>query len=266
MLFSWTMLICMLTGSQLVPLVQQQAKANREILDSVLQSWNDRATNLKNAHYEIEISSTGTSEKNQPWLMKVDVKFLDHGQCWFKMVVENKHHEVESTYIIRGKDSFNFDAKSKTVYQTIDKKVFTREGLLNWSNQYFAILPLIATSKELQRLSRISVVQSDDHYHWLRFEPATTDVYSWTVAQVGVVKYQYTTSPKYFPIRIMWRMPGNHLETWTISKVIMNDDVLVNDELFQEDIKQVQLGWKLQKTFWTALQEKWREKLFPSLK
>jgi hypothetical protein len=266
MLFTWTMLICMLTGSQLVPLVQQQAKVNREILDSVLKSWNDRATKLRNAHYEIEITSKGASEKNQPWLMKVDVKFLDEGQCWFKMIVENKKHEIESTYIIRGKDSFNFDAKTKTVYQTIDKRVFTREGLLNYSNHFFAVLPLIATSKELQRLSRISVVQSDDHYHWLRFEPATTDTYSWTVAQVGVIKYQNTVSPKDFPVRIMWREPGGGLQTWTICKLIVNDIALVNDELFQEDIKLQRLCWKVQKTFWTALQEKWREKLFPSLK
>ncbi|HMO35527.1 MAG TPA: hypothetical protein PKA06_05745, partial [Gemmatales bacterium] len=98
---------------------------------------------------------------------------------------------------------------------------------------------------EATKRFRMSLVQEDQDYYWVRVEALTDqDKKDFVVAQLGVVKDAYPNCPKGFPAQIMYREPNNNLKTWIFKQVIRNDltKVSMTDFSVEEEKK---AGWKL---------------------
>jgi TIGR03009 family protein len=148
-------------------------------------------------------------------------------------------NKLERKYVCSGMWFYNFDIGTKTIF-------FQRMQNQNMKpdDGPFAFLFGMKANEANKRFD-MSVVQYDKNYTWVKVNPLTPqDQRDFKIAQLGVVNYANALSPKYFPLRIMWKEPSNNDISWEFKEVIRNDMAKVTMNDFSVELEK-KAGWQL---------------------
>ncbi|MFO0814807.1 MAG: hypothetical protein U0796_16430 [Gemmatales bacterium] len=229
------------------PAQQAMTPEQQQELDSILSSWESDAKTLK------ALLVAFTIEEKDPTFGKVNKSYgeakvlqLANGQYGLKLEVfelnaqgQPDMSKLKRKYVCSGTWLYNFEIPSKTIFvsQLQNQNVRPDDGP-------FAFLFGMKAGEAKKRFA-MSIAQRDQHYTWLRIQPLTDqDRRDFAVAQLGLVNYANAISPKHFPLRIMWREPGNTEQSWEFKTVVRNDLNRVTVADFNvEDAKKA--GWQV---------------------
>lgn len=126
--------------------------------------------------------------------------------------------QLKTKYVFSENWMYNFDIPTKTIITDPLKNMAFKPD----DGPFAFLFGMKAT--DAARRFRMTLVQEDQAYHWLRIEAMTDqDRKDFIVAQLGVVKDNYANCPKGFPVQIQYRDPPGNLKHWVFKQVIRND-------------------------------------------
>lgn len=198
----------------------------QKTLDSILGTWETDAKNLQALFVSFAIEEVDaafpTPKKSYG---EAKVLKMPTGQYGLRLEIFELDKngapvptQIKSKYVCSGTWLYNFDIPAKTIFYQQLNNVNMRPD----DGPFAFLFGMKAT--DANKRFRMSLVQEDQYYHWLRVEAMTDqDRKDFTMAQLGVVKDAYPTCPKGFPAQIMYRDPARNLKTWVFKQVIRND-------------------------------------------
>ncbi|MFT3880264.1 MAG: hypothetical protein QM703_11455 [Gemmatales bacterium] len=217
-------------------------------IDEIFQSWKQSCINLESYAFDINIEEYdhifGERKHSQAQfktLMQQD------GSCWIRIDELEKPDRPTSSTLIVGNKCYLLSYRDKSIVGLDLSRRMMKTDLANKEYAVVPLLPLFRTSEvDLHQRFEISLIQKDKDYTWIRFLPLNNDDQRYmTVAQIGVINYHNTKSPKHFPLCIMWREPGGKEITWNFTKVQINNSLAVTSKDFQLNMAQLRKEkWK----------------------
>lgn len=198
----------------------------QKTLGSILSTWETDARTLQSLYVNFAIE-----EKDAAFPMpkksygEAKVLKMPSGRYGFSLEifdVDAKGNpiptQLKSKFVFSENWMYNFDIPTKTIITDPLKNMAFKPD----DGPFAFLFGMKAT--DAARRFRMTLVQEDDFYHWLRIEAMTDqDRKDFTVAQLGVVKAAYANCPKGFPARIMYRDPAQNVKDWVFKQVIRND-------------------------------------------
>lgn len=218
----------------------------QQTLDQIRNTWEADAKSLQSLYVKFMIDRTdntfkkSTKSYGEAKVLKMPTGYgLKLETFPFDRTGRPELTRLESKYVCSGMWFYNFDIAAKTI-------IFQRMQNQNVrpDDGPFAFLFGMKASDSNKRFN-MAVVQQDKDYTWIKIVPLTgQDQRDFTVAQLGVVNYANAISPKYFPLRIMWREPGGNDVSWDFKEVTRNDlnKVTMSDFTVEAEKK---AGWQL---------------------
>lgn len=220
-------------------------------LDDIRNTWEAEAKSLQSLYVQFLIETTDNSfgkDKAKKLMSYGEAKVLKMptGQYGLKLETYGLDSSgrpnlarLERKYVCSGMWFYNFDIPSKTI-------IFQR--MLNQNMRPddgpFAFLFGMKATEANNRFA-MSIVQQNKDYTWIRVNPLTAqDQRDFKVAQLGVVNFANTISPKFFPLRIMWQEPGGNEISWEFKSVVRNDANKVTMADFSVEAEK-KAGWQL---------------------
>lgn len=223
--------------------INQQA-----VLNGILSSWEADAKSLQSLYVQFAIEETDpTWKKKEMFHGEAKVLKMPSGQYGFKLETfafdptgsKPDFTKPREKIVCSGTWLYTFDFSTKVI-------TFRRMENQNAKpdDGPFAFL-FGMKAAEANRRFTMSIVQQDKDYTWVRITPLTPqDQRDFSVAQLGVINYANAVSPKDFPLRIMWKEPGNKEISWLFRSVVRNDLTKVNMTDFSVENEKRQ-GWQL---------------------
>jgi hypothetical protein len=74
---------------------------------------------------------------------------------------------------------------------------------------------------------------------------------------LGVINYESKWAPRYFPLQFKYRNGGGTIHNWRFTKVVINDEQVVNENSFRDEEQPLKEGWKLTQSKSPTLWEWW---------
>lgn len=217
------------------------------VLDGILASWEADAKGMQSLFVEFSITEKDpVFQKEAKYFGEAKVLKMPSGQYGFKLETfmldrngKPDRASIKEKIVCSGTWLYTFDVASKTiVFRRLENQTAKPD------DGPFAFLFGMQATHAKRRFT-MSVVQQDQHYTWIKIIPLTPqDQRDFAVAQLGVVRYANAISPKDFPLRIMWREPGNKELSWEFKSVVRNDLTRVNMTDFSVEPEK-KAGWQL---------------------
>lgn len=221
---------------------------NQAVLDSILASWEADAKSMQSLYVQFSIEENDPVwKKKSSFYGEAKVLKMPTGQYGFKLETfeldprtgRPDPTKIREKFVCSGMWFYTFDVATKTI-------VFRRLENQNArpDDGPFAFLFGMKAVDARKRFA-MSIVQQDKDYTWIRLQPLTPqDQKDFQVAQLGVIKYANTVSPKDFPLKVMWREPGGKDLSWSFVAVVRNDLTKVSMADFSVEAEK-KAGWQL---------------------
>lgn len=235
------------TQQQPPPVQSTMTPEQVKALEGILGTWESDAKSLQSLYITFAITEENPIFKSTTMSYgEAKVLRMANGQYGLKLEIYDLDRagkpdptKLKRKFVCSGTWLYNFDIPTKIIY--INK---LQNQNMRPDDGPFAFLFGMKAVEARKRFD-ISFVQQDDHYVWLKVTPLTAqDQREFKVAQLGIVKYANAISPKDFPLKIMWREPGESMQTWDFKSVVRNDlnKVSMMDFTVENEKRQ---GWQI---------------------
>jgi len=219
----------------------------QKMLEGVLASWEADAKTLKSLFVQFVIEETDPTFKSKTKLFgEAKVLKMPTGQYGLRLEIFNLDrngqpdpNSIKEKYVCSGVWFYTLDYSSKI----ITARSLATQNMKPDDGPFAFLFGMKAI--DARKRFEMFIIQQDQHYTWIRIKPLTPqDQRDFAEAQLGVINYANAITPKDFPIRIMWREPGNKLLSWEFKSVVRNDLTRVSMADFTVENEKKQ-GWQL---------------------
>ncbi len=208
------------------PQLPAMTPEQQQTLGTILSTWEADAKSLQALYVNFAIE-----EKDKAWPTpkksygEAKVLKMPSGRYGFSLEIFEIDakgnpipNQLKSKFVFSENWMYNFDIPTKTIFTDPLKNTAFKPD----DGPFAFLFGMKAT--DAARRFRMTLVQEDADYYWLRIDAMTDqDRKDFVVAQLGVVKKNYANCPKGFPARIMYRDPAENLKDWVFKQVIRND-------------------------------------------
>jgi hypothetical protein len=214
--------------------------------EEIFQTWRKSCAEARSYSFEVEAKNTIPAfGQAKTALFKIKLMIHQDDNCSVRVdTIDDKNKLIHSTIIV-GTKWLILSYKEKTIYHNSLQSSWTKERMGRFADYCFPVVPFFPMNEaELNKVFKTAVIQKDQDYTWIRFTPVQPRL-ACNAAQVGVINYSNSVSPRFFPLCIQWQETGGEIVSWNFKKVHINDPVAVSKSDFMVDIAQLEGdGWK----------------------
>ena len=229
-----------------IPKLSDEEKKNP--VNEFLYFWQKHCARWEKCAFDVAIEEVDHVGKGKRTITSAIIKFFIHkdGRCWSRIDCSNDQGKATESLMAVDSTFYCLNHASKSITQVKLSGNVTKNDMFDFAQFLFPALPFFVLDRnDVHKRFAMTLVQQDEHYTWIRFVPQLqSTLRNYNVAQVGLINYANTLSPKGFPMKIMWRDVSGKEITWDFKQVQINQDDCVAESDFKVDLEQLKKnGW-----------------------